>query len=67
MEYEPQIIKKDGANEFVVLPYKDYLKIKQALEDYEDLIDLRKAKIETVNEPGVSFNNVKESLSNKKR
>ena len=35
------------------------LKIKQALEDYEDLIDLRKAKIETVNEPGVSFNDVK--------
>jgi len=66
MEYEPQIIKKDGENEFAVLPYKDYLKIKQALEDYEDLIDLRKAKIETVNEPGVPFNDVKESLISKK-
>ena len=42
------------------------LKIKQALKDYEDLIDLRKAKIETVNEPGVSFNDVKESLSKNK-
>ena len=42
------------------------LKIKQALEDYEDLIDLRKAKIETVNEPGVPFNNVKESFSKNK-
>lgn len=66
MEYEPQIIKKDGEKEFAVLPYKDYLKIKQALEDYEDLIDLRKAKIETVNEPGVPFNDVKESLISKK-
>ncbi|OGU83413.1 MAG: hypothetical protein A2W11_02110 [Ignavibacteria bacterium RBG_16_35_7] len=42
------------------------LKIKQALEDYEDLIDLRKAKTDTVNEPGVSFNDVKESLSKNK-
>lgn len=66
MEYEPQIIKKDGEKEFAVLRYKDYLKIKQALEDYEDLIDLRKAKIETVNEPGVPFNNVKESFSKNK-
>ena len=66
MEYEPQIIKKDGANEFAVLPYKDYLKIKQALEDYEDLIDLRKAKIETVNEPGIPFNDIKSSLISKK-
>lgn len=62
MELEPQIIKKDGENEFVVLPYNDYLKIKQALEDYEDLIDLRKAKNETINEPGIPFKDVKELL-----
>jgi len=66
MEFEPQIIKKDGANEFVVLAYKDYLKIKQTLDDYEDLIDLRKAKIETVNEPGIPFNDIKASLISKK-
>ena len=66
MDFEPQTIKKDGANEFVVLPYKDYLKIKQALEDYEDLIDLRKTKIETVNEPGIPFNRVKEVHNSKK-
>lgn len=66
MELEPQIIKKDGTNEFAVIPYKDFLKIKQALEDYEDLIDLRKAKTDTVNEPGVPFTIVKESLSKNK-
>jgi len=66
MEIEPQIIKRDGANEFAVIPYQDYLKIKQALEDYEDLIDLRKAKTETINEPSVSFKDVKGSLSNNK-
>ena len=62
MELEPQIIKKDGENEFVVLPYNEYLKIKQALEDYEDLIDLRKAKNETINEPGIPFKDVNELL-----
>ena len=66
MEFEPQIIKKDGANEFVVLVYKDYLKIKQTLEDYKDLVDLRSAKVDTIKEPGIPFNAAKESLLSKK-
>ncbi len=66
MEFNPQIIKKNGENEFVVLPYSDYLKMKQALDDYEDLIDLRKAKNETVNEPGIPFKDVEELINSKK-
>lgn len=62
MELNPQIIKKDGVNEYVVLPYEDYLKIRKALEDYEDLMDLRKAKSETVNESSFSFKDVEEKL-----
>jgi hypothetical protein len=65
MELRPQIIKKDGENEYVVLPYEDYLKIREALDDYEDLVDLRKAKSETVNEPSISFKDVKEKLKKK--
>jgi len=66
MEFNPQIIKKNGENEFVVLPYNDYLKMKQALDDYEDLIDLRKAKNETVNEPGIPFKDVENLINSKK-
>jgi len=62
MELKPQIIKKDGKNEYVVLTYKDYLKIQQALEDYQDLIDLRKAKAETINEPSIPFSDVKDEI-----
>ncbi|MEW6506978.1 MAG: type II toxin-antitoxin system Phd/YefM family antitoxin [Bacteroidota bacterium] len=62
MELKPQIIKKDGENEYVVLPYDEYLKIREGLEDYEDLIDLRKAKSETVNDPAVPFKDVEEKL-----
>jgi len=65
MNLKPQIIKKDGKEEYVVLSYKEYLKIQDALEDYEDLIDLRKAKSKTVNEPSVSFNEVKEKVLKK--
>lgn len=65
MELKPQIIKKDGESEFVVLPYKDYLKIRHALEDYEDLIELRKAKSETVHEPSIPFKQVEEKYKKK--
>ena len=65
MELKPQIIKKNGESEFVVLPYNDYLKIRQVLEDYEDLIDLRIAKSETVCEPSIPFPQVEEKLRKK--
>ena len=66
MDLKPQIIKKDGKEEYAVLPYDDYLKIEQILEDYEDLIDLRKAKSETVNEPSIPFSEVEEIIKRKK-
>lgn len=65
MELKPQIIKKNGESEFVVLPYHDYLKIRQVLEDYEDLIDMRIAKSETVREPSIPFSQVEEKFKKK--
>ncbi len=62
MDLKAQIIKKDGEKEFVVLSYSEYLNIQQKLEDYEDLMDLRKAKAETVNEPGIPFNEIKSKI-----
>jgi hypothetical protein len=54
----PQIIKKDGNNEFVVLPYIEFIELKKMLEDYEDILALRTAKSETINEPPVSYQDV---------
>jgi hypothetical protein len=65
MELKHQTIKKDGKNEFVVIPYKDFLIIRNMLEDYEDLIDLRKAKSESVNEPSISFSEVEKMIEDK--
>ncbi len=39
-----QIIKKNGKKEYVVLPYKEFLRIQEELQDYQDLRCLRKAK-----------------------
>lgn len=39
-----QIITKDGKKEFAIIPYADFLRIREDLEDYEDLRCLREAK-----------------------
>ena len=37
MSIHPQVIEKEGKKEFVVLPYEEFLAIKESLEDFEDL------------------------------
>lgn len=44
MELNAQIITKDNEKEYAVLPYEEYLLVKEIIEDYEDLKDLRDAK-----------------------
>ncbi len=46
MNIRPQIIEKDGKKELAVLPYEDFLRLQQELEDYEDLRTLRLEKAE---------------------
>ena len=44
LDLNPQVIKKDGKKEFVILPYEEFVRIQEQLEDYEDLQILRDAK-----------------------
>jgi len=39
-----QIIKKNGKKDYVVLPYEEFIRIQEELEDYQDLRCLREAK-----------------------
>ena len=41
-----QTIKKAGKIEYAVIPYKEYMRMRESIEDYEDLKALRKAKRE---------------------
>jgi hypothetical protein len=40
----PEILVRDGKKQFAVLPYEEFLALKERLEDMEDLLQLRKAK-----------------------
>jgi len=63
MLQNPQIIKKDGKAEFVVIPIQEYLDIKKMLEDYEDLQDLRKAKEDEKNLQSLPLDSVRRELN----
>jgi PHD/YefM family antitoxin component YafN of YafNO toxin-antitoxin module len=62
MSIHPQVIEKEGKKEFVVLPYEEFLAIKESLEDFEDLKDLRKAKAESAGESTVKLADVRNDL-----
>ena len=55
IEFHPEFLKKDGKNEFVVLPYEEFVTIQELLEDAEDLLLLEQEKREDHGKPGVSL------------
>ena len=63
MTIHPQVIERQGRKEFVVLPYEEFLSIREALEDFEDLKELRKEKEKSKNEPTTSLDEVARSLN----
>ncbi|HYO08222.1 MAG TPA: hypothetical protein VER17_04565 [Tepidisphaeraceae bacterium] len=58
MTLHPQIIRKDGKEQFVVLPYEEFLAIQERLEDAEDVLALRAAKQADTGEPSLSLDDV---------
>ncbi len=58
-----QIITKDGKKEFAIIPYADFLRIREDLEDYEDLRCLREAKKSEKRAPTVGLPALKRSLA----
>jgi len=58
----PEILKKNKKAEFAVLDYDEYQKLLEYIYDLEDLVDLRKAKEETRDEPTVSLEKVRQTL-----
>jgi PHD/YefM family antitoxin component YafN of YafNO toxin-antitoxin module len=64
---EAQIIEKEGKKQFAVIPYKDFVRMQQELEDYHDLLELRRAKADPRNQEGRAFNIVASELGLKKK
>ena len=55
----PNILEKDGIKEFAILPYNEFLELREELEDYEDLKLLRQAKSEEADSPSISLREAK--------
>ncbi len=58
MKLHPQVIEKEGKNEFVVLPYEEYQALTELMHDYEDLRDLREAKDKSRGESSIPLEKV---------
>ena len=57
-----QIIRKKGKNEYAVLPYEEFLKIQEELEDYQDLRCLREAKEAEKDAPTIGIAELKKKI-----
>ena len=44
MKLHPEILVKNGKKQFAVLPYEEFVAMKERLADADDLLELRKAK-----------------------
>lgn len=62
MILNPQIIEKDGKKVFAVLPYKEFLKLREELDDYEDLRCLRAAKADEEAAPTIGLADLRKRL-----
>ena len=63
MDINAQVIEKNGKKEFVVLPYEEFLRIQEKLDNYEDLRNLREAKEMEGGAPTISFKEAKKELN----
>jgi PHD/YefM family antitoxin component YafN of YafNO toxin-antitoxin module len=64
MSIHPQIIEKNGKKEFVVLPYEEFLRLQEELEDYQDLKTLREEKAIAGHEPSRKLDDILKEIQN---
>ena len=62
MLLHPQVIEKEGRKEFVVLPYEEFVQIQEALNDFEDLRELRKERDESADAPTKNLREIGKEL-----
>lgn len=62
VELHPEILRTNGTPQFAVIPWAEYLRLQEFLEDAADLMELRAAKAATEGEPTISFEQLKAEL-----
>lgn len=56
------ILKRDGREAFAVLPYEEFIRVREELADYDDLKALRAAKDAENDAPTTPFREVRRKL-----
>ena len=59
LSLHPNVLEKNGVKEFAVLPFDEYLVLKEELQNYEDLKNLKEAKFREENCEGISLSDAK--------
>ena len=57
-----KILEKNGKKEFAVIPYEEFVKIQEELDDYESLKALREAKAKEGNAETTSFDDARKEF-----
>jgi hypothetical protein len=63
IELHPEVLKKNGVSEFVILPYNEFVALQKLLVDAQDLVDLREAIRVEADAPTISLEERKASLA----
>ena len=66
LKIKPEYLSKDGRREFVVLSVEDFDKIKEALEDADDLRNLREAKRKNAKHPYFTLEETEQMLKQRR-
>jgi hypothetical protein len=61
IELHPKVVEKEG-KEFVILTHEEFKAVSELLKNYEDLLDLRQAKIDEQDEATISLSDLKKDL-----
>jgi hypothetical protein len=62
IKLHPEVLKKNGVNEFVILPYDEFVALQELLADGQDLKDLREAIRVEGAAPTISLEELKAEL-----
>jgi len=58
-----KILEKNGKKGFAVIPYEEFVKIQEELDDYESLKALREAKVKEGNAETTSFDDARKEFN----
>ena len=57
-----QIIRRNGKKEYAIIPYEEFLKVQEELEEFEDLRCLRAAKEAEKDSPTMGLTELREKI-----